>query len=68
MGILKEDGGQGGVSSQVHEQQLYQFFMSHETSQETNSVFDLGHVFGALCTAINSLGEPAVGGPECTEL
>lgn len=61
-------GGKGESRHKFTNNNFTSFFMSHETSQETNSVFDLGHVFGALCTAINSLGEPAVGGPECTEL
>ena len=58
------EGGKGG-SRHEFTNNNFAFFTSHET----NSAFDLCHVFGGvLCTAINSLGKPAVGGSEHTEV
>ena len=57
------EGGQGESRKGFHEQ----LFCVSQVTKQNNSVIidlDLGHLFAA----INSLGKPAVGGSECTEV
>ena len=63
--FLKGGQGAGGGLRNKFTNNNFAFF----ASQETNSPFDLCHVFGGvLYMAINSLGKPAVGRSKHTEV